>query len=43
MYWGKHNRNYPVTREITDQGAQLVISVVPNEFITKRNLVFNVK
>ena len=26
---GKINRNYPVTREVTDQGAQLVISVVP--------------
>jgi len=23
----KINRNYPVTREVTDQGAQLVISV----------------
>ena len=27
---GKINRNYPVTREVTDQGAQLVISVVPH-------------
>jgi len=25
---GKINRNYPLTREVTDQGAQLVISVV---------------
>ena len=25
---GKINRNYPVTREVTDQGAKLVISVV---------------
>ena len=24
---GKINRNYPVTRDVTDQGAQLVISV----------------
>jgi len=24
------NRNYPVTREVTDQGAQLVISVIPH-------------
>ena len=29
---GKINRNYPVTREVTDQGAQLVISVVPHYF-----------
>jgi len=27
---GKINRNYPVTREVTDQGAHLVISVVPH-------------
>ena len=27
---GKINRNYQVTREVTDQGAQLVISVVPH-------------
>jgi len=27
---GKINRNYSVTREVTDQGAQLVISVVPH-------------
>ena len=27
---GKINRNYPVTREVNDQGAQLVISVVPH-------------
>ena len=26
----KINRNYPVTREVTDQWAQLVISVVPH-------------
>ena len=27
---GKINRNYQVTREVTDQGVQLVISVVPH-------------
>jgi len=27
---GKINRNYPVTREVTDQGTQLVISLVPH-------------
>ena len=27
---GKISRNYPVTREVTDQAAQLVISVVPH-------------
>jgi len=27
---GKINQNYPVTREVTDQGVQLVISVVPH-------------
>jgi len=27
---GKINRNYPVTREVTDQGSQLVISEVPH-------------
>ena len=32
----KINRNYPVTREVTDQGAQLVISVVPHYSLDKR-------
>ena len=27
---GKINRNYPVTRQVTDKGAQLVMSVVPH-------------
>ena len=29
----KINRNYPVTREVADQGAKLVISVVPPLYI----------
>ena len=35
---GKINRNDPVTREVTDQGAQLVISVVPHCMRTARTL-----
>jgi len=45
---GKINRNYPVTREVTGQGAQLVISVVPhyiriyNKHITNHHITQSV-
>jgi len=31
---GRINRYYPVTREVTDQGAQLVISVVAHSLVS---------